>query len=223
MGFRERFWRSRESAIGVALGLAAVALAGCSPQIGDRCVLNTDCGSSGSLVCDTSLPYGYCTQFNCTTNSCQNSAACVAFEPSVPGCPYDDYLSPGRTARTFCMKSCQRDSDCRQSDGYICADPRLPPWNAAIIDDTPQMVCIPGYSGEPPDAAATALPPGSVCSPSGPVFEAGEDSSPGPAQNDAGDAAGADAPAPDSAPADAASDDSGDAGVADAQDALDEG
>jgi hypothetical protein len=150
------------------VGLASAALAGCAPQIGSKCVLNTDCGTSGALVCDTSQANGYCTQFNCTPNSCRNQAVCVEFLPMVPGCPYDDYRSPSRSSRNFCMEHCNHDSDCRQSDGYICDDPRKPPWNAAITDDNQsQLVCI-----LPPDTPIpgvnVSLPDGSVCSPSGP-------------------------------------------------------
>jgi hypothetical protein len=216
------YWRTRLHALaGVALGVSALALAGCSPKIGDHCVVNTDCGSSGTLVCDTSLSNGYCTQFNCTPDVCQNSAACVAFEPAVPGCPYDDYHSPARTTRTFCMAQCHSDSDCRESDGYICADPRQPPWNAAIIDDDQaQLVCIPGFSSSTllvPSADA-GLPEGSVCAPSGPAFppldgssaETGEDaaSDSGPAA----DAVGSDASGDGSGNTDAAAE-AGDAGA----------
>jgi hypothetical protein len=155
------------------VGLASAALAGCAPKIGSKCVLNTDCGTSGALVCDTSQPNGYCTQFNCTPNSCQNQAVCVEFLPMVPGCTYDDYHSPSRSSRDFCMEHCNHDSDCRQSDGYVCEDPRKPPWNAAITDDNQsQLVCIlppdtpiPGVNVSLVDGS---LPLGSVCSPSGP-------------------------------------------------------
>jgi hypothetical protein len=194
MGPRTPFWRSHLNTVAaVAVALCSAALAGCSPKIGDHCVLNTDCGSSGTLVCDTSLPNGYCTQFNCTANACQNSAACVAFQPAVPGCPYDDYHSPARTTRTFCMEQCHADSDCRQGDGYICANPRKPPWNAAVIDDNQgQEVCIPGYSSSTSSSTSgsATLPDGSVCGPSGPVFEGGpgESDATGPS-DDASDAA----------------------------------
>ncbi len=155
------------------VGLASAVLAGCSPKIGSKCVLNTDCGTSGALVCDTSQPYGYCTQFNCTPNSCQDHAVCIEFLPSVPGCPYDDYTSPSRTGRTFCLEHCNQNSDCRTSEGYVCANPSQPPWNAAITDDDQaQKVCIippdPGASTSPIEAGIASLPDGSVCSPSGP-------------------------------------------------------
>ncbi len=126
---------------------AALALvlsaAGCTPKIGDKCVLSTDCSQQGTLVCDTSQPAGYCTQLNCTNGSCPNDAVCVEFQSSVPGCMYSDYESPSRTGRTFCMAHCSDNSDCRQSEGYICSDPRNPPWSAAILDNNQnQSVCI---------------------------------------------------------------------------------
>ncbi len=158
--------------LGPLVPLLALSLAGCSPKIGDHCRLNTDCGSSGTLVCDTSYPGGYCTQFNCTPDVCQNSAACVELYPSVPGCSYDDYHSPSRTGRSFCLAQCSSNSDCRTGDGYVCADPRTPPWNAAIIDDVQsQRVCVPAVSAVDVDAG---LPDGgvSVCSASGPQLDA---------------------------------------------------
>lgn len=211
--------RACYAALAGFVALASAALVGCSPQIGSKCVLNTDCGASGALVCDTSQVNGYCTQFNCTPNSCHNKAVCVEFLPSVPGCPYDDYRSPSRTGRTFCLEHCSHDSDCRQSDGYVCTDPRTPPWNAAITDDNQsQTVCI-----LPPDTPIPgvnlSLPDGSVCSPSGPAvppidagvelaqtaLEAGPDGLAAEGGDSGGDAA-------DASP-DAAVDAGGDAGV----------
>src|SRR5579864_3626369 len=106
-----------EAACVAAGALLSSALAGCSPKIGDHCILNTDCGASGQLICDTAQKNGYCTQFNCTADVCQNQAACVGFLSSVPGFPYDDYQAPSRTQRNFCMAQCHSDSDCRQSEG----------------------------------------------------------------------------------------------------------
>jgi hypothetical protein len=195
----------------VLIGLASAALAGCSPKIGSRCNTNADCGSSGALVCDTSQPYGYCTEFNCTPGACQDRAACVEFLPSVPGCPYDDYRSPSRTGVVFCMEHCNQDSDCRQSDGYVCRNPSGPPWHAAITDNNQsQLVCIvapdPAANLSQADSGFAALPDGSVCSPSGPAVppieagtaaaDAGADSAEGDGGHEGGDAAidaGADA------------------------------
>jgi hypothetical protein len=141
--------------------MAAMAALGCAPKIGDKCVLSTDCSQQGTLVCDTSQPAGYCTQLNCTNGSCPNDAVCVEFQSSVPGCGYNDYQSPSRTGRTFCMAHCSDPSDCRQSEGYTCAQPTLPPWNAAILDNNQaQSVCIvaPGLLND-----ASASPDAAVC------------------------------------------------------------
>jgi hypothetical protein len=186
-----REWIGR-ACLGV-IGVASAVLAGCTPKIGDHCVLNTDCGTSGTLICDTSMPGGYCTQFNCQADKCQNSAACVEFLASVPGCPYDDYLSPARTGRTFCLKTCQKDSDCRQSEGYVCRSPTKPPWSAVIVDDNQsEQVCIvgpsasmmpdgSGFDGTPPicavglgDAVAPAIDAGVVLEADGAPVEGGD-------------------------------------------------
>jgi hypothetical protein len=203
---------------------AALALAGCTPSIGDKCVLNTDCSLQGTRVCDTSQPNGYCTIFNCQQNSCPGPSGCVLFHPNVSGCPYDDYQSPSRAGRSFCLANCQGDSDCRQSEGYVCRDVTQPPWNAAILDNNQaQRFCVIA-----PDTATSnpAAPPGagtSVCGPSdaGAGADAGgADAAPDGAP-DAGPDAGPDATpeaGPDAAP-DARPDagpDAADAGAADA-------
>jgi hypothetical protein len=109
------------------------------------------------------------------------------------------------------MKTCASDGDCRA--GYVCRDPRQPPWDAILLDDNQsELVCI-----VPPDPqAAAATPAGSaaVCQPSGPSVppidagtnlvdsggagdaqgDAPEDSpADGPSEADAGDGSGADA------------------------------
>ena len=133
----------RTRAARLALGVcAALALGGCTPSIGDSCVLSTDCSLQGDRVCDNAQPNGYCTMFNCATNSCPDNAACLLFHANVPGCPYDGYQSPSRTARSFCLAHCQQDSDCRQSDGYVCVDATQPPWNAIVVDTQWQRVCM---------------------------------------------------------------------------------
>lgn len=111
------------------------SVAGCTPEIGDKCVLSTDCSTRGDRLCDTSQPDGYCTQFNCSKDTCPNEAACVLFNAAVPGCGYDDRAGPygSRVARSFCVARCTGDSDCRA--GYVCADPQGPPWNGIIQDD----------------------------------------------------------------------------------------
>ncbi len=147
-------------------------LAGCTPQIGDHCNLNTDCSLQGTLVCDNSQINGYCTSFNCSPNTCTDNAACVMFYSSVPGCGYDGYQSPSRTYRTLCLKACNSNSDCRTGEGYECANPQGPPWNGVIIDDVQNrnvcMVIPPALDGgafDNPYVDAQAP----VCMPAGPV------------------------------------------------------
>lgn len=119
----------------VAAFASGALLGGCTPEIGDRCVLSTDCSTRGDRLCDTSQPQGYCTQFNCAKNSCPNDGACLLFNASVPGCGYDDRAGNygSRVARSFCVATCDTNEDCRS--GYVCTDPRLAPWSALIQDD----------------------------------------------------------------------------------------
>jgi hypothetical protein len=154
MPFRVRpFLVSRPFAFAVAL--AAFGAAGCTPKIGDKCVLSTDCSTQGNIQCDTSMPGGYCTIFNCAPNSCPDYAACYLFHPEVQGCTYND-RDPSRTGESFCMEGCQTDGDCRT--GYECVDARQPPWDALLLDDNQnQKVCVPS-----PDTAfgeAYSVPP----------------------------------------------------------------
>ncbi len=166
-------------------GLALSMLTGCSPKIGSSCTQSTDCSVQGDRACDTSQVGGYCTIFGCTTNSCPDNAACVVFRVSLPGCPYNDYDAPARTARALCMQSCKYDSDCR--DGYVCRDPRGAPWSAVIVDDTPQNVCIvtptlfdAGDAGDdgaiPMVCSGTPFPASSADGESGGDVDAGVDS-----------------------------------------------
>lgn len=123
--------------------MSAFALTGCSAHIGSSCTLSTDCSARGDRLCDTSQPGGYCTVFGCGNGSCPDHAACVTFAAALPGCAYNDYGAPQRTARTLCVEHCEHDSDCRTSEGYVCADPRAPPWSATILDDNQgQRVCL---------------------------------------------------------------------------------
>jgi len=113
---------------------------GCTPSIGDRCNLNTDCSIRGDRQCDVSQERGYCTVFNCGPDSCPESAACIVVHAAVPGCGYDD-RAVARTARSLCMVRCQRDTDCRE--GYLCASP-LEREGMVIDLDQSKRVCLPG-------------------------------------------------------------------------------
>jgi len=107
-----------------ALGLAA----GCSPKIGDKCTVSTDCSATGDRLCDITEPGGYCTVFNCEPDSCPDDAACINFGTTLSvGTPGNALAgctaSQGDSAyqRSFCMASCESDADCR--DGYHCVEP----------------------------------------------------------------------------------------------------
>ena len=160
-----------------SLAVALVALSACTPEIGDKCVLSTDCSTRGDRLCDTSQPDGYCTQFNCSKNSCPNNAACVLFNAAIPGCGYDDRSGGygSRVARAFCVASCGQDSDCRS--GYMCGDPRGAPWNGFVQDDVQdKRTCLVLPADYTPDGGASApissQAPPLVCSVVGPKVPA---------------------------------------------------
>ena len=85
-------------------------LVGCKPSVGDSCNLSTDCSVTGDRLCDTSMPGGYCTIFDCNPDACPDTSACVEFHPGQP-----------RFARRFCLATCGSPSDCRP--GYVCVEP----------------------------------------------------------------------------------------------------
>lgn len=149
---------------------AFAALVACTPSIGDKCQVSTDCSVRGDRLCDISQPGGYCTQLNCQGQSCADEGACVLFGSAIPGCGYDDRSGPfgSRVARSFCMAWCQSNSDCR--DGYICADPRGYPWNAVILDDNQEKrVCLATpLEGQDAAAAAPVSKEANVCGPVAP-------------------------------------------------------
>ena len=128
-----------------ALCAGALVLPGCLPKIGDDCQTDADCSQVGDRVCDTSQYGGYCTQFNCTPESCPvGEGICVAFgnTPSlVHGCADEGRPSP--YARSFCMKPCEEDKDCRGN--YLCIDlAGQDPWGADVIQKPPSAtsVCV---------------------------------------------------------------------------------
>lgn len=192
--------------------LAALA-SGCSPKIGDQCGLSTDCSLQGDRLCDTAQPGGYCTIFGCGSNSCPDYAACVLFHGSVQGCSYDD-RTVSRTGRTFCMAGCKTNSDCRS--GYICVDPRKPPFDAIIIDDNQgQTVCVvqPDVATGSDEQVSKESP---VCQASGPTVPPINST---PADGGSAKDGGADASGDAGAPGEAGAGDAGasaDAGGADA-------
>jgi len=125
----------------------AVVLAGCQPGIGDECETSVDCSSSGDRLCDITQPGGYCTIFNCEPGDCPEDSVCVLFSAnrsSVAGCQDPEGASPFQ--RSFCVKTCGSDDDCRSD--YACEDLDAPnnPWGAALIDRGNGRVCVVPYS-----------------------------------------------------------------------------
>jgi hypothetical protein len=130
--------------LGWVFPLAALLVAaGCAPKIGNKCTLSTDCSQLGDRLCDTTQPGGYCTIFGCEPDKCPE-AVCVGFDSQIdPACGPAQELLTSRFERTFCMKSCDDDGDCR--DGYQCVD--MTTLHAAIVDLTlpsSNKVCIAG-------------------------------------------------------------------------------
>lgn len=63
----------------VSLLLFAVVLGACGKEIGDACVINTDCDPNGGRICDTLSKDGYCTIAGCDYSTCPGEAACIRF------------------------------------------------------------------------------------------------------------------------------------------------
>ena len=147
----------------LSIALVAVLAAGCGDEIGDSCIVSTDCDADGTRVCDTSQKGGYCTISGCDYNTCPEEAACVRFFTgnfsNLPceqqtDCSLDELCSlkgfcvPRSSEARFCMKTCDGDGDCR--DGYECRDrdgmianggePVLAPGK--VFDDTPKFCAI---------------------------------------------------------------------------------
>jgi hypothetical protein len=132
----------------------AVVLAGCQPGIGDECKTSTDCSANGDRLCDVTQPGGYCTIFSCEPKGqpkeCPDDAVCVAFSAhrsSVPGCEDTSGSSPFQ--RSFCMKTCGSDGDCRE--GYACLNLKAKDneFGAVVVDKGSGKVCVFPYSTAP--------------------------------------------------------------------------
>ncbi len=116
--------------------VVALLAAGCGKEIGDECVISSDCDpSGGTRQCDTASTGGYCTIQGCDFNTCPEEAACIRFftghfenRPCAEQseCSLDELCSlpgfcvPRSSEVRFCMRTCEGDDDCR--DGYQCRD-----------------------------------------------------------------------------------------------------
>ena len=130
--------------------LTATLALGCKPEIGDECSVSTDCSNTGDRLCDTTQPGGYCTIFNCEPGTCPEEAICVAFYTSTSLVCKDPQDEP-RLQRTFCLRNCDGNDDCRS--GYSCEDmgDKNNPWGAEVVEygSPNSKVCVVPYSGAP--------------------------------------------------------------------------
>lgn len=122
-----------------SLLVLALFAAGCGKEIGDACIISTDCDPNGQRLCDTSQKEGYCTIQGCDFDTCPSEAECVRFfsgqfnnklcnpateDVSTDDCSLDELcnLEGHCVARSsesrFCMRKCSSNGDCR--DGYEC-------------------------------------------------------------------------------------------------------
>lgn len=103
-----------------------LTLVACGPEIGDECTDSLDCAVDGTRFCDFTQPGGYCLIVGCRADECPEEAVCVQF-------------GENEQARTFCMRHCNKNGDCRSN--YVCADPNPDPELSIvteIIDDAPK-------------------------------------------------------------------------------------
>jgi hypothetical protein len=117
---------------------------------------------NGDRLCDISMPGGYCTIFNCEPGGCPEEAVCIAYRNTLaPVGACMDTASRARLERTFCMRRCKSDSDCR--GGYACIDMGVEnPWSASVAEKpgVSGKVCALPYEGPALDETVNA----EVCS-----------------------------------------------------------
>ena len=140
--------------------LLAASSVGCLPKIGDKCTTSLDCSQTGQKICDNSQPAGYCTVFNCEPDNCPDGAACVAFNNNLdPACGNHDDGSWPRFERTFCVRPCGGDGDCR--DGYECVSASERGGIAIDVKTVHDKICVPAVSV----STAVGNAPPKVCDP----------------------------------------------------------
>jgi len=116
-------------------------LAACGSEIGDSCLLNSDCDPNQTRTCDLTQPEGYCTVIGCDHDTCPDESVCVSFfvggftnrtcdptteDLSTDDCTFEEVCSlteqcvPRSAETRYCMRKCGGSGDCR--DGYECRD-----------------------------------------------------------------------------------------------------
>jgi hypothetical protein len=129
----------------LVLSLVAVlaVFGACGKEIGDGCIISTDCSPNGDRVCDPSSFGGYCTIQGCDVSTCPGESACIRFftgsfsnkecdhDPEHPAddskpprvcsldelCALNDHCVARSSEVRFCMRKCGSSSDCRD-DAY---------------------------------------------------------------------------------------------------------
>lgn len=141
------FWPPRHTPFLKYLALFALSI-GCQAEIGDSCSLGTDCSQTGSRTCDNKMPNGYCTIYNCEHDDCPEEAACIGFMVAQSTASECVSTSDRSRLKTFCMRRCSSDGDCRS--GYTCEDLNEPNnlWNSVLVDTKHSngKVCAVAYS-----------------------------------------------------------------------------
>jgi hypothetical protein len=106
----------------LSIALFALCATACAPRLGDGCKTSTDCSATGTRICDTAQPGGYCTIANCKPGECGEEGVCVRFRPNEP-----------RLASTYCMAKCSNNGDCDR-DAYVCRSA------ATVNEESPEGV-----------------------------------------------------------------------------------
>src|SRR5262249_4197860 len=59
--------------------LFALLAGACGKEIGDPCIVSSDCSQTGDRLCLNSEKEGYCTIMGCDYNTCPSESECVRF------------------------------------------------------------------------------------------------------------------------------------------------
>ncbi len=117
----------------VVVVLSLLLAVGCGKEIGDACIVGSDCSPNGDRQCDGTQKEGYCTIQGCDFATCPEEAVCVRFFTGVfenrdcqshNDCSLDELCSinkkcvPRNSETRYCMRVCESKDDCR--DGYEC-------------------------------------------------------------------------------------------------------
>lgn len=139
-----------------ALVMIALLAAGCGSEIGDSCIVSSDCSPNGDRYCDTAPKGGYCTIVGCDYNTCPSEGTCVRFFTGSfqnatcsdsSQCTLDElctlpgFCAPRSAEIRYCMRKCDSDSDCR--DGYECRDYKK------MVEHGGEPVLAPGDTVDP--------------------------------------------------------------------------